>query len=138
MERKSARELVTKSGSLYRLVGDLQKKSLSQSLSTALGSKFRRGFPPRWQMYIANALMRSELRLCNSHKHIPLCVCVCVCVCSSGQVKVEVKEEQEKDAVPSTPKLNSTGVLIVALSIHSTDSSSTHPGCSRHLQPLWV
>lgn len=57
VKRESAKVLLTKSGSVYQLVGDLLVKKLSEPLSTALGTKFRKGFPLKWHSVIIKALI---------------------------------------------------------------------------------
>ena len=57
VERLSSRELVTKSGSLYKLVGPLNSDNLSEDIAVA----FQDGFPEDWAM-LANSYLDEEKR----------------------------------------------------------------------------
>ena len=58
VERRTTHQVISQSGAVYHLLGDMNSAALSKELLIALGEKFKSGFPTSWKLDVATVIWK--------------------------------------------------------------------------------
>ena len=58
VERRTAHQVISQTGAVYHLLGDMNSAALSKELLMALGEKFKSGFPTSWKLDVATVIWK--------------------------------------------------------------------------------